>query len=74
METNQPTNQSANQPTNRINEIMSATEKNDKGEILVLGHNVWPGFKTAFLIIFGGACLYLTVILYNALQHLPGGH
>jgi len=53
---------------------MSATEKNDKGEITVLGHNPWPGFKKAFLVIFGSAALYLAVILYNSLQHISGGH
>ncbi|MCL7488267.1 MAG: hypothetical protein M8357_08870 [Desulfobulbaceae bacterium] len=50
---------------------MSATEKNEQGEIMVLGHSPWPGYKKAFLLIFGIACLYLAVILYNSLQHLP---
>jgi hypothetical protein len=50
---------------------VSATEKNEQGEIMVLGHSPWPGYKKAFLLIFGSACLYLAVILYNSLQHLP---
>lgn len=53
---------------------MSATEKNDKGEIMVLGHTPWAVYKKAFYLVFGSACLYLAVVLYNSFQHLPGGH
>lgn len=53
---------------------MGEMEKNEKGEIMVLGHDAWPGFKKAFGVIFVVSCIYLAAILYFSLQHLPGGH
>ena len=50
------------------------TVRNEKGEITVLGHDPWPGFKMAFWIVFGSACIYLATVLYFSLHHLPGAH
>ncbi len=52
----------------------TTTVKNEKGEILILGHDPWPGYKKAFWLVFGAACMYLAVILYSSFQHLPIGH
>ncbi len=52
-----------------------AIKKNEKGEIIVLGHSAWPGYKLAFKVTFSLFCIYLGVILYFSFQHMPaGGH
>lgn len=38
-------------------------------EIMVLGHEAWPGFRKAFMIVFGLACLYLAIVLFSSVSH-----
>lgn len=34
-----------------------------------LAHEPWPGFRTAFLVVFTAACLYLAALLFAT---IPG--
>lgn len=44
------------------------------GEIMVLGHEAWPGVRPKFLVIFTLSCIYLGTILYVSFGKLPVGH
>jgi len=47
--------------------------KNQKGEIIVLGHEPWPGYRKAFYIFFALGILYLLLAFTGVLSH-GGGH
>lgn len=40
-------------------------------EIMVLSHTPWPGYKRAFLIVFGLSCIYLGIVLFVSFSKLP---
>ncbi len=47
-------------------------KKNDKGEITFLGHSPWPGYRTAFYIMFALGIGYLVLAFAGMLS--GGGH
>ena len=47
-------------------------KRNDRGEIVVLGHAPWPGYRKAFLIAFALGWLYLLLAFSGILG--GGGH
>ncbi len=34
-------------------------QRNENGEIVVLGHSPWPGYRLALYLVFTAAALYL---------------
>ncbi len=46
--------------------------KNESGEIMVLGHSPWPGYRKAFYIIFALGIFYLVLAFSGLLS--SGGH
>lgn len=47
-------------------------QKNAQGEIMVLGHAPWPGYRKAFYVMFLLGNLYLLLAFTGLLS--PGGH
>lgn len=47
-------------------------QKNEQGEIIVLGHNPWPGYRKAFYVVFALGLLYLMLAFGGLFS--PGGH
>ncbi len=47
-------------------------QRNEKGEIIVLGHSPWPGYRKAFYIAFALGILYLLLAFCGLLS--LGGH
>ena len=47
-------------------------ERNEQGEIKVLGHAPWPGYRKAFYIVFAAGILYLILAFSGILS--GGGH
>lgn len=47
-------------------------QKNEQGEIIVLGHSPWPGYRKAFLIAFVLGIFYLILAFSGLLS--SGGH
>lgn len=48
-------------------------KRNEKGEIIVLGHSPWPGYRKAFYIVFALGLLYLA-LAFGGLLPTAGGH
>ncbi len=48
-------------------------KKNEQGEIVELGHDPWPGYRTAFNIVFALGIFYLILAFCGVLSH-GGGH
>jgi hypothetical protein len=46
--------------------------KNEAGEIMVLGHSPWPGYRKAFYIVFALGIFYLVLAFAGLLS--SGGH
>lgn len=46
-------------------------QRNSQGEITVLGHTPWPGYRTAFYIVFTLGILYLLLAFSGIIS--PGG-
>ncbi len=46
-------------------------QRNEQGEIMVLGHTPWPGYRTAFYVVFALGILYL-MLAFGGL--FSGGH
>lgn len=36
-----------------------AVKRNERGEIIVLGHTPWPGYRTAFYLALAAGVLFL---------------
>lgn len=47
-------------------------QKNKDGEIMVLGHSPWPGYRTAFYVVFVLGNLYLLLAFSGLFS--SGGH
>lgn len=50
------------------------TQKNSQGEIMVLGHSPWPGYRKAFYIVFALGILYLSLAFSGLISSGTGGH
>lgn len=48
-------------------------QKNEQGEIIVLGHSPWAGYRKAFYIVFALGILYLA-LAFCGLLPTAGGH
>lgn len=40
------------------------TDEHGDRELKELAHEPWPGFRTAFAVVFAAACLYLAALLF----------
>ncbi len=47
-------------------------KRNEKGEIEVLGHSPWPGYRKAFYVAFTLGIIYLSLAFSGLLS--GGGH
>jgi len=45
-------------------------ESDNKEEVMVLGHEPWPGFRKIFLVIFLVSIIYLAIIIYFSSSNL----
>lgn len=49
--------------------MSDAIQRNEKGEIEVLGHDPWPGYRTAFYVAFILGCFYLFLAFVGVFSH-----
>jgi len=47
-------------------------QRNEKGEIVVLTHSPWPGYRTAFYVVFALGSLFLLLCFSGLFS--SGGH
>ena len=47
-------------------------QRNEQGEIVVLAHSPWPGYRTAFYLVFALGNLYLLLAFSGLFS--SGGH
>ncbi len=53
-------------------EIHDDIQRNEQGEIIVLGHAPWPGYRKAFYVVFVLGNLYLLLAFSGLLS--SGAH
>ncbi|MDW7756069.1 MAG: hypothetical protein SCH72_00080 [Desulfuromonadales bacterium] len=46
---------------------MHSNDKNESEEIMILGHDPWPGYRPVFYVVFAIGVLYLAFIFLNTL-------
>ena len=47
-------------------------QRNEQGEVIVLGHSPWPGYRKAFYIVFALGTFYLLLAFAGVFS--AGGH
>lgn len=47
-------------------------QRNEQGDVMVLGHTPWPGYRKAFYIVFALGTLYLMLAFAGVFS--AGGH